>query len=412
MSPDPSESPRLKDHFLNPSLDDWEAKACRDLGIASLADAAWGPEGGPAIPPLTRTRSPISIQSRPGWRYAELVEAHSPSQAALGLNEASAGGADLGFVRCGPGGLPVRHLPDLTRSSPLPIAVSAGSVSQESAQILAEANCAGYLVDPFAGHLRGESDVDLPSLADSALLTTGRRCFSVDLRAWEEAGAPPVHLAALAFAAVADWMRALTDQGLGGSEAASRLTLIVPASQELFPTIGLIRAIRAGVERVLREFRATEAIPIVGVTAASAVEHRDPYTNLIRATTAAVASVIGGVDVLSVRPFDPVDADQSARGLRLARNIAHLLRHEGHLDKVADPAAGSFYAEALTRELGSAGWEIFADWETQGGLAAVVSRGVLVRQFGTLKAEREQRMKAGQIKRIGVNHYAEDGVSA
>ncbi len=411
MLPDSSESPRLKDHFPLPSLEAWEARACKDLGISTLAESAWGPEGGPSVPPLTRSVAPVPIRTRPGWRYAELVDAQLPGQAALGLRDASGGAADLAILHCGAGGLPIRLLPDVMRSTQLPVAISAGGLSKESAQILAQTHCVGYLVDPIAGHLRGESETDLRSAVDSPLSETGRRCYAVDLRAWEEAGAPPVYLAAVAFAAVADWMAALTEHGMNGNDAAARLSVIVPASHELFPTIALLRAVRAGLARVLRGFEASAAIPIVGVTAAAALEERDPYTNLIRTTTAAVASVIGAVDFLSIRPFDTVDTSEGDRGRRLARNIAHLLRHEGHLDKVADPAAGSFYAEAMTRELGATAWDLFADWETQGGLTAVLSSLELAEMLGTFRSERERNLESGQIKRIGVNHYVEGEVS-
>jgi methylmalonyl-CoA mutase len=415
MTPDPSESPRLRDHFPAPSLEAWEARACKDLGIESFAEAAWSPEGLPPIPPLTRSADPVSIETRPSWRYADLLDERLPEQAALGLKEAMAGGADLAVLRCGPGGLPIPLLPDLMRSAQLPLVISTGHLSKESASILAKTNCAGYLVDPVAGFLRGESETDfsavLSSVAESPLSETGRRCYAVDLRAWEEAGASPTYLAAAAFSAVTDWMVALTGQGLKAEDAAATLSIVVPASHELFPTIALFRAVRAGLVRVLRGFDVSTPIPIIGITAAAALEEKDPYTNLIRTTTAAVASVIGAADFLSIRPFDITDPSEIGRGRRLARNIAHLLRHEGHLDKVADPAAGSFYTEALTRTLGSAAWDLFTDWETRGGLTAVLSSGELGGQLARLRAERDQRMERGEITRIGVNQYVEGEVS-
>jgi methylmalonyl-CoA mutase len=411
MSSDFPDSPQLKDHFPNPSLEAWEKRACSDLGIEALADAAWGPDGGPSIPPLTRAGLPVTLEARPGWRYAELVNASFPGEAALGLKEASSGGADLAIVTTGPGGLAPRLLADVRRSSPLPVVASAGVLSPESCRLLAEANCAGYLVDPFSGHLRGEGPPDLEPAVDSPLVTTGRRCFAVDLRAWEVAGSPPIYQAAVAFAAASEWMVALTGRGLSGQDAAASLSVVVPVSHELFPSIALLRAVRAGVASVLQGFEVKTPIPIVGVTAEAAVEERDPYTNLIRTTTAAVASVIGAVDFLSIRPFDPANPTERDRGLRLARNIAHLLRHEGHLDKVADPASGSHYVEAMTRGLGAKAWALFADWERQGGLRAVLSKGNLLERLGAFRSERAQRLEDGHITRIGVNQYRDGGVS-
>lgn len=65
---------------------------------------------------------------------------------------------------------------------------------------------------------------------------------------------------------------------------------------------------------------------------------------LVRATTEAMAAIIGGCDALIVSPF--IDGDALAE--RLAVNTQHLLREESHFGDVADPAAGSYYIEALT----------------------------------------------------------------
>lgn len=85
----------------------------------------------------------------------------------------------------------------------------------------------------------------------------------------------------------------------------------------------------------------------------------DAHTNKIRATTQAMSAVLGGVDMLTIAPSDALNTESSDFNRRIARNVQHLLQMESYLDKVADPAAGSFYIEKLTNQIAEAVWEQF-----------------------------------------------------
>lgn len=71
-----------------------------------------------------------------------------------------------------------------------------------------------------------------------------------------------------------------------------------------------------------------------------------PHENMLKATTAAMAAVIGGCDALIVEPGGPEAQEELVAG-----NISSLLKHESYLDQVADPAAGSYFIENLTHSL-------------------------------------------------------------
>jgi methylmalonyl-CoA mutase len=82
-----------------------------------------------------------------------------------------------------------------------------------------------------------------------------------------------------------------------------------------------------------------------------------PWENTyIAATTRALSAVLGGVDYLSVLP-PAVDNPAFAR--RIARNVQHLLKEEGHLHHVIDPMAGSYALEELTLDFARRAWEGF-----------------------------------------------------
>jgi hypothetical protein len=88
----------------------------------------------------------------------------------------------------------------------------------------------------------------------------------------------------------------------------------------------------------------------------------DVNLNKISSTAAAVASVCGGADTLFIAASE---GSATAFSRRIARNIQHLLREESYLDRVADPAAGSYYLENLTDHLAKKIWKDFQQVHTK-----------------------------------------------
>lgn len=76
----------------------------------------------------------------------------------------------------------------------------------------------------------------------------------------------------------------------------------------------------------------------------------DPYTNLVRGTTEAMSAIIGGADVIVVRPFDAAYQNPGEFSRRLSINTQLILRDESHLGGMPDPAAGCWYVEWLTAQ--------------------------------------------------------------
>ena len=74
----------------------------------------------------------------------------------------------------------------------------------------------------------------------------------------------------------------------------------------------------------------------------------DPYVNLVRGATQAMAAIIGGCDILVVQPFDE---SPTALSRRLSINTQLILRDESHFGGMPDPAAGCWFLESLTEQI-------------------------------------------------------------
>lgn len=140
---------------------------------------------------------------------------------------------------------------------------------------------------------------------------------------------------------------------------------------------------------------ASSALYIHARTTLSNKSVYDPYTNLLRATTEAVSAIIGGCDALEVRPFRFSE--------RLALNVQRILKEESHLDRVADPAGGSYYVESLTDSIAQAAWALVEQVQAQGGFTA--GRQSMEEAVAASRQAREKAVASRRRVLVGVNNY-------
>jgi methylmalonyl-CoA mutase len=81
----------------------------------------------------------------------------------------------------------------------------------------------------------------------------------------------------------------------------------------------------------------------------------EPHGNMIKSTTSAMASILGGCDSLTVFAED----SQNKMMDRIAKNVSTILREESQLNKVADPVAGSYAIDTMVDAIAKAAWTLF-----------------------------------------------------
>ena len=242
-----------------------------------------------------------------------------------------------------------------------------------------------------------------------AKLGPGVRVFMVDATRYADAGATEAQSLGWATATAVAYLRALVEAGMSVDAAAGLIGFRLAATADQFVTIAALRAARVMWSRVVTASGGSREAARQyqhAVTAAHMYSRRDPWVNLLRGASAALAAGVAGADAVTVLPFDhalgAVDTD-AALGRRLARNTQLLLLEESHLARAGDPAGGSFYVESLTEELARAGWSIMQSTEAAGGISAVVADG-------SLEAAIDQRWEA-RLEALGTRREALVGVS-
>jgi methylmalonyl-CoA mutase len=240
------------------------------------------------------------------------------------------------------------------------------------------------------------------------------RSAAVDARVYHDAGASAVQELTYTLGALTERLARSTERGRSLSSLLQELQVLVSVSTSYFVEIAKLRALRLLVPQVVAAFSDdtgvglefdTDDLCIRAATSRRTETMYGPYVNMLRATTEAMAAVLGGCDALTVRPYDASLRPPDAFGGRIARNVQLTLRHEAHLDRVADPAAGSYYIESLTDTLARRAWDEFQEIEAEGGIVEALRSGTLQEQIAETRQERREAIDEREQILVGTTHY-------
>ena len=209
-------------------------------------------------------------------------------------------------------------------------------------------------------------------------------------------------------AGASELIAALTDRGLAAETLVRHVHVRSAVGTSYFPEIAKLRALRGLLGQVCEAYAPGtrhDDLIVQAVTSGRSMTRFAPYVNLLRTTTAAAAAVLGGCDTLVVRPFTEPQGRPDAFALRLARTTQLILRDEAYLDKVADPAAGSYYIEQLTEAIARRAWALFQEIEAQGGLRAALRSGFVQAMIRESRQARLQAIGTRTRTLVGLNRY-------
>lgn len=156
-----------------------------------------------------------------------------------------------------------------------------------------------------------------------------------------------------------DRVERLTKENFSVEEAFRSLAYLITVDIDFFLSIAKIRALKNLYITIQEAYQIKNSIPafVHGHSQPWIQESFQPHGNMLKQTTAAMASAMSGCDAITVEQED-LDNNTMAR---IARNVSLMLREESHLAKVNDPLAGSFYVDALTHQIASEAWKKFQE---------------------------------------------------
>ncbi|MFZ2287395.1 MAG: methylmalonyl-CoA mutase family protein [Bacteroidales bacterium] len=255
-------------------------------------------------------------------------------------------------------------------------------------------------------------DEGLDYLADLVKETAGiqgLKCVEPSGAIFSNAGAGPVAELAYTLSLGNEYMAALTARGIIPDIAARAMKFTFGIGPDFFPEIAKLRAARMLWATIVKGYepKSDDAtlMHIHSVTGRWNKTLYDPYVNMLRTQTEAMSAVLGGAESITVEPFDTVFRSAGEFSERIARNQQLLLMEESHLDKVADPGAGSYYIEEMTAMMARAAWKLFLEIENEGGFLRALQNGTIQKRIATATASRKEDAAKRREILLGTNQY-------
>ncbi len=235
------------------------------------------------------------------------------------------------------------------------------------------------------------------------------RTIVVSTSAYHDGGASAVEELACAVGTAAAYVRELVLRGVSPDIAVHQIWFSFSVGSQFFMEIAKLRAARvlwANVASAFGVHGKGGAMAMHVRTSATAMTRIDPYVNMLRVTTEALAGAIGGCSSMHVGFFDEAIRRPDEFSRRIARNVQVLLQAESHIHRVVDPAGGSWYVEALTESIAERAWKLFQKIEEQGGMAAALQNGFVRNLIAESARRRAEALALRRSVMVGVNAYA------
>ena len=231
--------------------------------------------------------------------------------------------------------------------------------------------------------------------------------FMIDAARIEESGPTTAEQVGFALAAGIDYIDAMSRRGIEPVRAAGLVEFGFTVASNFFFEISKLRAFRMVWSRAAESF----GIPADKCRAAIATRTSrwnktiyDPHVNVLRATTEAMAAVIGGASSICIYPFNACYERPNEDSRRLARNTQIMLKNEAMMGRVSDPGGGSYAIEMITEFQAHRSWEIMQEIEALGGYRKAAEW--IAEKSAKSMTAREERIASRKRIFVGTNMYA------
>ncbi|WP_160721542.1 methylmalonyl-CoA mutase family protein [Bacillus sp. USDA818B3_A] len=244
-----------------------------------------------------------------------------------------------------------------------------------------------------------QTDKKLPSLCT----------ILIDTIPYHNGGASVVQELGIAMATGVYYLDTLQEDEMELNQILKKMVFQFSIGSNFFMEIAKLRAARVLWNRITQLYGTKDEsckMIISAETSNFTKSIQDPYVNLLRAGNEAFAAVLGGVQYLHVAPYNSLTGS-TPFSERIARNTQLILQHEALLEKVIDPAGGSWYVEKMTNELAEKAWGYFQQIESLGGILNVLTSNWLQNEIKTVFDKKILDIQTRKHSIVGTNVYAD-----
>jgi methylmalonyl-CoA mutase N-terminal domain/subunit len=146
-------------------------------------------------------------------------------------------------------------------------------------------------------------------------------------------------------------------------------------------------------------------------TAGVSLTAQQPYNNVVRTATEALAAVLGGTQSLHTNSLDEVLALPSEEAVEIALRTQQVIGYETGVTNVADPLGGAWFVEELTDEMERQAEAYFAKIDEMGdgsildGMLRGIEEGYFQKEIADAAFRYQQLLEQGKKVIVGVNKF-------
>ncbi len=274
--------------------------------------------------------------------------------------------------------------------------------------ILKEFHAQNEFVFPPAPHVRLVADV----IEFCAQRVPQWNTVSVSGYHIREAGSTAAQELAFTLADGFHYVETCLARGLDVDAFAPRLSFFFNAHNDVFEEVAKYRAARTLWADALRHRygahkEASWKLRFHAQTAGCSLQDKQPEVNLIRVAYQALAAVLGGCQSLHTNSMDETLALPSEHAVTLALRTQQVLAHETGATNTVDPLGGSYFVEALTKQMQQEARGTFDRIEGQGGMLAAIEAGFFRREIADAAFVYQREVDARRKLIVGLNAFTD-----
>ncbi len=215
--------------------------------------------------------------------------------------------------------------------------------------------------------------------------------ITLDLGRYSESGGTGIQELKYGLAELIELVDQLNQREADTSTIFQNIAFHTAIGEAHFAEIAKLKATRTLISELADQYQLEinpESIHLIATTSNWSHSFLDPHNNQIRQTYQTMSAILGGANSIWVKNLGGNSATD--RENRTARNASTILREEALLDKVMDPAAGSYYLETLQNQIILLIKNQLNELEKEGGWLKSFSEGKIQTEIRETRKSRQE----------------------
>jgi methylmalonyl-CoA mutase N-terminal domain/subunit len=228
-----------------------------------------------------------------------------------------------------------------------------------------------------------------------------------------EAGATALQELAFTLRDGLEYVQYGVDAGLNVDDFVPRMSFFFNSHSDFFEEIAKYRAARKLWADAMRDrFGASHPrswqLRFHTQTAGVSLTAQQPYNNVVRTALQALAAVLGGTNSLHTNSLDEALALPTKEAATIALRTQQIIAHESGVTSTVDPLGGSYFVEALTRDMEEGTRKYWDTIDRMGGMVDAIELGYPQKEIAEASYQFQQAVERRQKTIVGVNDFVQE----